>query len=1477
MTSQAEIEALLRANMELNTKLGKHLTNKDDQPHFGESRCAPKPVFLLPEDAGLSKLWEKGHYPDPVIIKSVLRATKDKRVFPSDKALIFEFLRHNDQAELFKCLVGREKDDLESFLRVIESMSLSERQMVRQDFKNLKCSLRTPPREFHMRYTQLYNKLYRVDIEREEICERMEFVELYIEKIQHRQLRAELENRRLKFGIEENGLRYLREYHEVLQENIINSQKENKMETNQNKTISSQIEKTRIEKWNIGIQCDLGSRRMTSSSTQCERSSVSGTIRDQSAENYRYKRRKVEFDRKPQVIHTLSFASTAPIPQLSFCRLYHINATGFDGPNFEACIDTGATTTFIRQSVAIALGAVIFKSNPPKYRVANNKLAEGVGHAEMKIKFRPKKTLGLYMRAIVVPDQSLPYPCLLGLDFLKSTTIDYARDIVHHEKLAHPIFIVRKTSNSSHGPRRTNQKKNNYFDDVIPEIHLIELTSIKNEQFVDDPQINELIMNDTPSTELKPKIDINPALPEPIKQKYQELIDEYKDLFIVDMKNIGKYKGPEEYQIELTTERPVNAGTYDIPYHLQDNFRKHISELLEHGLIEECNNTSYSHGFIAVPKKDGSTRWASDMRKLNAVTVEDAFVLPKLSTLLHHMNGKSVFAQMDIFACFHQFTISEESRDCFGFINPLTGIRYRWTRCFFGLKNIPQYISYLMSNRVLRNKDIQEASVYIDDITCYNDDHEAMLINLRDVFSRVRQFGLKFKAPKCHFGYNQISQFGYQVSSEGVRADPSRVEKLEKIKTPTNKTQLHTSIGAIGYFRDVIPSFSKYSSILTPLLSDANDFIWTEDHQEAWNELIRSVKESITLSKPDPNAQMIVTSDASNIYHGGLLTQEVNGQKQIIAVHSAHIPKSCHSWSINVKEMLGVVKLCEKFEHYLRGHRFKLRVDNSSVYHILRNPETVWYRKAGPVARLLMRLSHFTFDVEHCKGTAENFQFADLLSRRNDVSFELTHTTSVKDILRPVFGEDDTDIYHSANLVALPELFSRQDIRDFVRQEQLTHIEQIRQEYGRGKNYSEEDDCKISEKLIVPRPSVQRLLEMVHRHHGIQRERALVRNCGLHWSGMTEDITNFIQSCPSCSRIRQPQPVKNIGVFPRAPSATFESVAIDHLIVGQGQNAINVLALIDHLSGFMLLEQVPSTTSEHTLQTLMRWILMYNITECSLRADNAFRTNEIMEQMNICNIRVRFGIPRNSRSNAEIERRFRMINERYRVYSLARDETLSQIPLTLAFVQAEINATPLNTVEVSPFEVVFGKTPKTFIGEPLRRVVADNLQDFADRQYVRMITLSSFLTAHHDRLADGREMNNDNTLLQVGDKVRVRITQPPRSNKLQHLPFSEEIGVIKEVRTATRSYVVEVTYPNRQPVQSLRHHRQVKKVVERFDHLNDHHNLPHERNDANQDDLLDQQALSDNSDTDDENDDIVINTRAGRVSRRPNYLQDFGE
>ena len=1201
---------------------------------------------------------------------------------------------------------------------------------------------------------------------------------------------------------------------------------------------------------------------------------------------------------KPASIPTIGNVSllSANSPHLMFCKLYH-NYRMRTTPIY-ACLDTGSTTTFIQKSAAKALGGHIDENFRPPFKVANNETSHSVGTSTIHVRFRPSQSNCVSIKCIVTKDGQLPYQCLLGLDFLNQGTLDLAKSKLYHPSIPYDIKLESKialeSSNLNKIPKGDNEKdKSNPFS-IIPSSKFVPISSFKEQSnFATIPKIQDcsLAIAEEPPKTNSLKVDINPDLPDPIRSKYHDLIEEYKDLFIIDMKNIGKYKGPEEYQVEITTERPINAGTYDIPFHLQDDFRKHISQLKEHGLIEESENTKYSHGFLAVPKKDGSTRWASDMRKLNAVTVEDAYVLPKLSTLLAHMNGKEVFAQMDIFACFHQFGIAEESRDYFGFIDPLTGIRYRWTRCFFGLRNIPQYISYLMSNRVFRNKDLSESSVYIDDITCYNDDHFSLLKNLRDVFARVRKFGLKFKAPKCHFGYTKISQFGYEISAKGIRADPQRVEKLRCLKPPTDKKQLHTSIGALGYFRDVIPEFARYSSILTPLLSEDAEYIWSEKHDQAWKGLLEAVKNSITLTRPDPNAQMIVTSDASNLYHGGMLTQEIDGENRIIAVHSAHIPKASHSWAINVKEMLGVVKLCERFEKFLIGHKFLLRVDNSSVYHILRNPQSVWYSKPGPVVRLLTRLANFSFEVEHNKGVADNFKLADLLSRRNDVTCEIDHRTTVADLLKPHFGDDESEedepTEHRCNAISLPEITSRAELIRITKQEQRAVEEDLLRKYQNSNDLTTNDGIRVGGKLVVPPHAIPIILEKAHRHHGIQRELAMIRNCGIRWRGMTKDVENFVKSCPRCSRLRKPQPTQDIGIFPRAPMSTFESVAIDHLVVGQGNRAIYVLALLDHLSGYIIMEQVPSANSIDTLHTLMRWILMYNIQECSLRADNAFNTREIKEQMNIANIHVRFGIPRNSRSNAEIERRFRMVNERYRVYDLAEDMDNLNVPLTLAFVQAELNATPLNTTAVTPFEIVFGKTPKAFLGEPLDNLVVNDLQSFASAQYERMKILSSFITAHHDRHAEERNVSTPENMMKVGDKVRFLVSQPPGSNKLRHLPLSEEIGTIKEVRRSTRSYVVEVNYPNRQPVQSLRHHRQLKKVVEREDHLqvNDEVAEPQPPNepDPEIEDIVNSPQINvhnDNNDNDTEN--FVTNRdqpniRSGRVSRRPAYLADYEE
>ena len=156
--------------------------------------------------------------------------------------------------------------------------------------------------------------------------------------------------------------------------------------------------------------------------------------------------------------------------------------------------------------------------------------------------------------------------------------------------------------------------------------------------------------------------------------------------------------------------------------------------------------TLYNHGFIFVPKEDGTTEWASDMTKLNKITEEEVSTLPNLHSLLRESIGNNVFSSLNIFACHNQFKVREMDTDYLGFEDPLTGMRYKWTRCYFGLKNMSSFVSFIMTNSVFREKSCSDALVFNDHITCYNKSHKFMLENLRDVFERVRFFGLRFKS-----------------------------------------------------------------------------------------------------------------------------------------------------------------------------------------------------------------------------------------------------------------------------------------------------------------------------------------------------------------------------------------------------------------------------------------------------------------------------------------------------------------------------------------------------------------------------------------------------------------------------------------------------------------------------------------------------------------------------------------------------------
>ena len=72
--------------------------------------------------------------------------------------------------------------------------------------------------------------------------------------------------------------------------------------------------------------------------------------------------------------------------------------------------------------------------------------------------------------------------------------------------------------------------------------------------------------------------------------------------------------------------------------------------------------------------------------------------------------------------------------------------------------------------------DIKGLKTYFDDILVLSKDiSENHIGKLRIIFGRLRTAGLKVNAPKCSFGFKEITYLSYEITREGIKPDPRKV------------------------------------------------------------------------------------------------------------------------------------------------------------------------------------------------------------------------------------------------------------------------------------------------------------------------------------------------------------------------------------------------------------------------------------------------------------------------------------------------------------------------------------------------------------------------------------------------------------------------------------------------------------------------------------------------------------------------------
>ena len=121
----------------------------------------------------------------------------------------------------------------------------------------------------------------------------------------------------------------------------------------------------------------------------------------------------------------------------------------------------------------------------------------------------------------------------------------------------------------------------------------------------------------------------------------------------------------------------------------------------------------------------------------------------------------------------------------------------------------------------------------------------------------------------------QVCYLGYVLGGGNIKPQVNKVEAVQGCPPPTTKKGVRSFLGLVGWYRRFIPNFSARAAVLTNLTrkSSANKLVWTEECEQAFQDLKGSLCHSPILQSPNFDLPFIVQTDASGLGLGAVLLQ----------------------------------------------------------------------------------------------------------------------------------------------------------------------------------------------------------------------------------------------------------------------------------------------------------------------------------------------------------------------------------------------------------------------------------------------------------------------------------------------------------------------------------------------------------------------------------------------------------------------------
>lgn len=837
----------------------------------------------------------------------------------------------------------------------------------------------------------------------------------------------------------------------------------------------------------------------------------------------------------------------------------------------------------------------------------------------------------------------------------------------------------------------------------------------------------------------------------------EQLMTEFNDIFLTKLPDDHAELRLEQpravHKIPLKDDAtPVKLRAYPMSAGQSEILKQILAELIEKGYIEPAPDDSPWSAPIMLIRKHGSlpgitNQWriVTDFRRLNELTKNAYYVPPQMTDIFDSLTNARVFSRTDVLSGYYQAGLHPDDRvkTTFTCMLPEGPKKYMYKVAALGLKGMPETFQLFMEHVLDGLKGVQ---AYLDDFIMYTVTREDHMQLLRQVFERCRLHKVYIHPWKCEWVQSKITFVGMCVEHNHVYISEEKVEALRNYKVPASYAELRTFVGLTLFHHDFVPKFSERTAIFTDMLKDQADhrkkFVWTQNLQQAFDDLIEAIITAPGLGIVDRAGQLVLETDASAIGLGGCLYQFVDNR--LIPLHyiSKKLSSAERNYSVRDREALAITYCLKKLKKYLWHTPFILYSDHQSLANF-RNQKDLQgrdyrygeiiadyefehrYKKGGEmgVSDALSRAFELRNEtlpqwqdynngegekvvINIGAGPAEEILSEPTLKQYNQLDclvaecrgerkggkVDIANLTITK-VISDWGKQIEIGYQHDKDCTTLINLLQKPSLEITPAEKILTKHYQLQQHqlfYIRNNQY----------RLVIPKINNNKLrLLLLHEAHDTRRHVGVMKTVDwlvklFYWNTLTKDVKVYIRTCNSCNSNNDKQQIK-VGSLESLELGyeRFQVIQMDFITdLTTNQNGFNTILVIQ-CRGTKFLYLIPAKkidTAEETTKRCFERVFSVHGLPHTLITDRDIRfTAKFFETlMFITGINHRMGASYQHNVNGALERTNKVVEIMLRhVLNQYYDKDFAE---ELPMIQYAYNSTIHRSTDVTPFLAVFG-------------------------------------------------------------------------------------------------------------------------------------------------------------------------------------------